>query len=95
MIVTLQRFQGGRAALIPFSTPEIENEDIRFSFWRSASSTTTAAAATAHEITEIWFVYKIELIMTGIVLAIIIYRLFKLFTQIQNCPQKVFDLLLK
>ena len=78
-----------------FSTPAIENEDIRFSFWRSTFSTITTATAIAHQITEIWFVYKIELIMTGIVLAIIIYRLFKSFKQIQNCPQKGFQFALE
>ena len=95
VIVTLQRFQGGREASISFSTPAFENEDVRFSFWRSTSSTITSATATAHEITEIWFVYKIELIMTGIVLAIIIYGLFKSFKQIQNCPQKGFQFALE
>ena len=33
VIITLQRFQGGRAESIPFSTTAFENEDIRFSFW--------------------------------------------------------------
>ena len=56
----------------------------------------TSATAAAHKVTEIWFVYKIELIMTGIVLAIIIYRLFKeFFKQIQNRSQKGFQFFLE
>ena len=52
------------------------------------STTVTSATATVYKVTEIWFVYNIELIMIRIILAIIFYRLFKAIRQIRNCPQK-------
>ena len=82
VIVTLLRFQGGTATTIPLSTPASEIEKIRFSFWEPTSSTMTSVTVAADKVTEIWFVYEIELIMTGIVLAVIIYRLFNAFKQI-------------
>ena len=54
----------------------------------------TSATAAARKVTEIWVVYKTERIMTGIVLAVIVYRLDKAFKQIQNRPQKGFQVAL-
>ena len=92
VIVTLQRFQGGRGTTISLSTPASEIENIRFYFWGPTSSTVTSAV---QKVIGIWFVYKIELIITGIILDIIIYRLFKQLNKFKTVHKKVSNLHLK
>ena len=91
VIITLQRFQTARATTTIFLARTSQIEVIRFSFLRPASTAATLTTATIDKVVEIWFRYKIELIVAGMILAIIIFKILTAVKKFQNRPKRSFQ----
>ena len=90
VIITLQRFQTARATTTIFLTPTPQIEVIRSSFLGPTSTAATLTTATIDKIVEIWFWYKTELIVAEMILAIIIFKIFKAVKEFQNGSKRSF-----
>ena len=88
VIITLQRFQTARATTTIFLTPTSQIEVIRFSFLGPASIAATLTTATIDKVVEIWFLYQIELIVAGMILVIIIFKILRVVKEFQNRPKR-------
>ena len=84
-------FQTATATISIFLTPTSEIENFLFSLLGLASTATTLTTATIDKVVEIWFWFKMELIVAGMILAIIIFKILRAVKEFHNRPKFFFQ----